>query len=61
MPFALAAKHTNTASLAAAVKAAAAAINGAVKPLWLGGPRLRHRGRRGAFTAAAGEVHAVFL
>lgn len=54
MPFALASKHTNAASLDAAVAATLAALRGAAKPLWLAGPRLRARGRRGAFLAAAG-------
>lgn len=54
MPFALQGRHTNAASLEAAVSAAVAAIGAAAKPLWLGGPRLRARGRRAAFLAAAG-------
>lgn len=53
VPFALQDRHTNKASLEAAVKATVAAIKGAAKPLWLGGPRLRKKGRREAFFAAA--------
>jgi hypothetical protein len=45
VPFALAEKHTNKASLEAAVAAAVQAIKGATKPIWLGGPRLRARQR----------------
>jgi len=54
VPFALQDRHTNEASLEAAVTATVAAIKGAAKPLWLGGPRLRKKGRREAFFAAAG-------
>lgn len=53
VPFALRDRHTNAESLKRAVDASVAAIKGVVKPLWLGGPRLRARGRRHAFLAAA--------
>lgn len=45
--------HDSTASLDAAVSAAAAVLRSAVKPVLLGGPRLRAHGRRGAFKTLA--------
>lgn len=46
-------RHTNKASLDAAVRAAAEVLNKAVKPVLLAGPRLRHDNRRGAFQTLA--------
>ncbi|WIA22010.1 hypothetical protein OEZ85_004364 [Tetradesmus obliquus] len=53
IPFALDAGHTNQQSLRAAVAATVKALEGSIKPVLLGGPRLRARGRRGAFLALA--------
>ncbi|KAF6251991.1 pyruvate decarboxylase-like protein [Scenedesmus sp. NREL 46B-D3] len=53
IPFALDAGHTNQQSLKAAVAATVKALEGATKPVLLGGPRLRARGRAAGFLALA--------